>query len=259
MDPTAPPRGAALVTGAGRRIGRAVALALAEAGFDLAVHYGQSREAAQEVVSRVAALGRNAVALDADLCDAAAVEALCGRAAAAIGPLSVLVNNASTFADDAFGSLTRPGWEAHLTPNLTAPVFLAQAFCAQVPSDRELGGCAIVNIIDQRVLKPTPQFFSYAVSKAALWHATRMMAQALAPAIRVNAVAPGPTLASVHQTPETFAAEVDATLLQRAPAPEEIASACLYLIDAKAVTGQMITVDAGQHLSWRTLDVVSQL
>lgn len=243
-------RGAALVTGAGRRIGRTVALELARAGFDVAVHYGRSRAEAEAVVGEIQALGRGAAALQADLSDAAAAEALVERAAGALGPLGLLVNNASVFQDDRLGVVTPDSWAAHLDTNLRAPVLLAQAFARQAPD-----GSSIVNILDQRVLRPTPEFFSYAVSKAGLWHATRTMAQALAPRLRVNGVGPGPTLASIHQDDAAFAAEAAGTPLGRAVDPAEIAAAVLYLVDAPSVTGQIIAVDAGQHLGWKTPDV----
>lgn len=196
-------------------------------------------------------MGRRAVCLSADLADVVATHDLIGRGVEALGPLSVLVNNASIFADDRLESITGESWSAHLDVNLRAPVLLAQAFAAQAPD-----GSAIINILDQRVLKPDPRFFSYGLSKSALWSATRTMAQALAPRIRVNGVGPGPTLPSVHQTPEEFDAEAHATLLQRAGRPEAVAAAVRWLVDADLVTGQMIAVDGGQHLAWRTPDIL---
>ena len=250
---TEPARGAALVTGGARRIGRRIALALAGAGFDVAVHHRASPDEAAQVVAAVEALGRRAAVVQADLADEAAVRALAPQAAAALGPLAVLVNNASVFLDDRVGALGRDTWEAHLEVNLRAPLVLAEAFAAQAPD-----GACIVNLLDQRVLRPNPQFFSYAVSKAGLWFATRTLAQALAPRIRVNGVGPGPTLASIHQSPAQFEAEAAHTPLGRRATPEEIAAAVLYLIDAPGVTGQMIAVDGGQHLAWRTPDIVEQ-
>jgi NAD(P)-dependent dehydrogenase (short-subunit alcohol dehydrogenase family) len=244
-------RRAALVTGGAKRIGRAICLELAAAGFDVAIHHRDSDAEAAEVARAVEAKGRRAVCLSADLADAVATHALTGRAVEALGPLSVLVNNASVFADDRLDSITGESWAAHLDVNLRAPVLLAQAFAAQAPD-----GSAIVNILDQRVLKPDPRFFSYGLSKSALWAATRTMAQALAPRIRVNGVGPGPTLPSVHQTLEEFGAEARATPLQRAGRPEAVAAAVRWLVDADLVTGQMIAVDGGQHLAWRTPDIV---
>lgn len=247
------PRGAALVTGAGRRIGRALALAAAAAGYDVAVHYRASLDAAQETVAAITALGRRAVALDAELGDPAAAAGLIGRAAEALGPVTLLVNSASTFENDRIDDLTLAGWDGHMDANLRAPVLLAQALAAALPDG--VSG-QIVNVIDQRVLRPNPQFFSYSLSKAGLWWATRTLAQALAPRIRVNAIGPGPVLESVHQAPGEFAREVAGTPLARPVAVDELAAALRYLIDAPSVTGQMIAVDAGQHLSWRTPDII---
>jgi len=242
---------AALVTGAGKRIGRTLALALADAGFDVAVHYGGSAQEAEAVAAEIRAKGRKAVALQADLTDDAQTRALVGRAAEALGPLSLLVNNASLFLDDSIQTLSREHFDAQIATNLYAPLALAQAFAAQAPE-----GSSIVNLTDQRVWKPTPQFFSYSVSKAGLWFATRMLAQALAPRIRVNAVGPGPTLPSIHQKPGEFDAEAANVPLERRSTPEDIARAVLYLVDAHSTTGQMIAVDGGQHLAWRTPDVI---
>lgn len=244
-------RGAALVTGGAKRIGRAICLELAAAGFDLAIHHRDSGDEAEELAREIEAMGRRAACLSVDLADGIATHALIGRAAEALGPLSVLVNNASVFADDRLESLTGESWAAHMDVNLRAPVLLAQAFAAQAPD-----GSAIVNILDQRVLKPDPRFFSYGLSKSALWVATRTMAQALAPRIRVNGVGPGPILPSVHQAAGEFEAEARATPLQRAGSPEAVADAVRWLVDAGQVTGQMIAVDGGQHLAWQTPDIV---
>lgn len=245
-------RGAALVTGAGRRIGRTLALTAAEAGYDVAVHYRTDHESADAVATEVRKLGRKAVTLSADLGVSAETVDLIGRAAEALGPISLLVNNASHFADDRIGGLHRESWDAHFEPNLRAPVVLAQVFAEQAPE-----ASLILNILDQRVWKPNPQFFSYTLTKSALWSATRMMAQALAPRIRVNAIGPGPTLASDYQTEAEFAAEARATPLGRGSSLEDIAAAARYLIDAPAVTGQMIAVDGGQHLAWKTPDIIN--
>ncbi|WP_426009726.1 SDR family oxidoreductase [Caulobacter sp. DWR2-3-1b2] len=250
-------RGAALVTGAGRRIGRALALEAARAGFDVAVHYRTARDEAQAVADEIAALGQRAVILDAELADEDQTAGLIARAQAALGPVTLLINSASTFEDDRLVSATRASWDAHLDANLRAPVVLAQAFAAALPADAANGlEGQIVNIVDQRVLRPNPQFFSYSLSKAGLWWVTQTLAQDLAPRIRVNAIGPGPVLRSVHQAPGEFEAEAAGTLLQRHANPGEIAAALRYLIDARAVTGQMIAVDAGQHLGWRTPDII---
>ena len=244
---------AALVTGGGKRIGRAIALDLARAGFDVAVHYRSSPEAAQAVCDDIRALGRHSVTVQADLSIEDQVQGLIPAAADALGrPLSVLINNASTFEEDHVGALSRQTWDRHLETNLRAPVVLSEAFAAQAPD-----GSAIVNLLDQRVLKPDPRFFSYALSRNALWWATRTLAQALTPRIRVNGVGPGPTLASTHQTPEQFAAEAAATPLGKAGSPEAVAAAVRWLIEADLVTGQMIAVDAGQHLAWLTPDIIA--
>jgi len=243
--------GAALVTGGARRIGRAICLELAAAGFDIAVHHHTSDDEASTLVREIEGRGRRAIALSADLRDVVATHELIERAAEALGTISVLVNNASVFADDRLDTITGDSWSEHLDTNLRAPVLLAQAFARQAPE-----GSAIINILDQRVLKPDPRFFSYGLSKAALWHATRTMAQALAPRVRVNGVGPGPTLPSVHQTPEEFEAEAGAVPLARAGSPQAVASAVRWLVDAELVTGQMIAVDGGQHLAWKTPDIV---
>ncbi|MBF0665657.1 MAG: SDR family oxidoreductase [Brevundimonas sp.] len=243
--------GAALVTGGARRIGRAICLELARAGFDIAIHYRSSSDEAEAVAAEVRGHGRRAAIFDADLAEAAAAHDLVARATGALGPLSVLVNNASVFTDDRLDTVTGDSWSAHLDANLRAPVILAQIFARQAAD-----GASIVNILDQRVLKPDPRFFSYSLSKAALWHATRTMAQALAPRIRVNGVGPGPTLPSIHQTDEDFAAEAAAVPLARAGNPEAVAAAVRWLVDAELVTGQMIAVDGGQHLAWQTPDIV---
>jgi NAD(P)-dependent dehydrogenase (short-subunit alcohol dehydrogenase family) len=246
----AAPSGVALVTGAGRRIGREIAVQAARAGWDVAVHHRASDQAAEETAAAVRALGRRAAVLAADLADIEAAPALIEQAAGALGPLTLLVNNASVFEEDRLETLTGDSWARHMDVNLRAPVLLAQAFAARAPD-----GAAIVNLLDQRVLKPDPRFFSYALSRAALHQATTTLAQALAPRIRVNAVAPGPTLRSIHQTEGEFEAEWSATPLARPVTPAAVAEAVIWLARAGCVTGQTIAVDSGQHLSWRTPDV----
>jgi len=243
--------GVALVTGAARRIGRALAIEAARAGFDVAVHHRQSPEEAEETAALVRAEGRQALTLEGDLTapDAAHLVAR----AEALGPLTLLVNNASMFLDDRFQTARAEDIDLQMATNLRAPVVLAQDFTAALQADRQ---GLIVNILDQRVLRPNPQFFGYSLTKAALWHATQTMAQALAPRIRVNAIGPGPTLPSVHQREGEFEAEAAGTPLGRAVRPEDIARALRYLIDARTVTGQMIAVDSGQHLAWRTPDII---
>jgi NAD(P)-dependent dehydrogenase (short-subunit alcohol dehydrogenase family) len=240
-------RGAALVTGAARRIGRALALAAAEAGYDVAVHHRDSAQDAEATAAAVRDKGVRAEVIAADLKDDP--QRLIEQARAALGPVTLLVNNASVFLDDTLETLTREHWDAHMEANLHAPVALTQAFAAQGAEG------LVVNIVDQRVWRPNPQFFSYSLSKAGLWWATRTMAQALAPRIRVNAIGPGPTLPSIHQSAGDFEAEAANILLERRVTPGEIAAALRYLIDAPLVTGQMIAVDGGQHLGWKTPDI----
>ena len=239
---------AALITGAGRRIGRAIALALSRAGYAVVLHAHASRSEAEKLAAEILAAGGRAAVVLADLADQDAVRKLV-PAAAAFGPLTLLVNSASVFEPDEIESLGRARFERTMAVNLTAPVFLAQAFAAQAPE-----GASIVNIVDQRVLKPTPRFFSYTLSKSALHDATATLAQGLAPRIRVNAVAPGPTLPSPRQSDAQFAAQAASLPLKQGPSPEDIAAAVLYLAQAKSVTGATIAVDGGQHLAWRTLD-----
>jgi NAD(P)-dependent dehydrogenase (short-subunit alcohol dehydrogenase family) len=246
-------RGGALITGSGRRSGDALARKAQAAGYDVVVHARHEDPSADALVDELRSLGGAAAVVTGDLTLDAELETLTGRAAEAVGPLTLLVNSASLFDDDRIQTLTAQSWDAHMGANLRAPILLAQAFAAQLPADCE---GLIVNILDQRVLRPTPQFFSYALSKAALWHATRMLAQALAPRIRVNGIGPGPTLASVHQSPQDFSAEIAGLPLERGAEPREIAEALAYLIDARSVTGQMIAVDGGQHLAWRTPDII---
>jgi NAD(P)-dependent dehydrogenase (short-subunit alcohol dehydrogenase family) len=244
--------GTALITGAARRIGRALALCAAECGYDVAIHHRDAAADAEALAEEIIALGRRAVLVRGDLADPE-IGRLIGEAATGLGPVTLLVNNASLFIDDRIATLTAASFEAHLAPNLRAPILLTQAFAAALPKGAR---GLVVNIVDQRVTHPNPQFFSYTVSKSALWTATIMTAQALAPDIRVNAISPGPTLPSIHQSAEDFAAEAAAVPLQTGATPADIAQALRYLIDAPAVTGQMIAVDGGQHLAWRTPDII---
>jgi NAD(P)-dependent dehydrogenase (short-subunit alcohol dehydrogenase family) len=246
-------RGTALITGAPRRIGRALALTAAEAGYDVAVHHRSGAAEAEALAGEIRAIGRKAASFSAELTHEGETAALIGRAAQALGPVTLLVNNASIFQDDRIRTMTRQSWDTHIETNLRAPLLLAQAFAAELPRDAE---GLIVNMLDQRVWKPNPQFFSYGLSRAALWSATQVLAQALAPRIRVNAIGPGPTLPSIHQTPAEFEAEAHNVPLERRSRPEDVARALRYLIEARQVTGQMIAVDGGQHLGWRTPDVV---
>jgi len=239
---------AALVTGGAKRIGAAMARALAANGWFVVIHY---RASADEAALLAQELAPDCAALAADLSDPAAVESLVERAAASAGrPLSLLVNSASLFEHDSIDTMTRASWTAHVEANLWAPLKLAQDFARQAPDNAQ-----IVNLIDQRVLRPTPEFLSYATTKAALQSLTVMLAQALGPkGVRVNAIAPGPTIRNARQTEAEFRAQSAATILGRGADPNDISEALLYLVGAQAVTGQMIAVDGGQHLQWRTID-----
>ncbi len=248
-----PPR-AALVTGAGRRLGRAMAIGLGRAGFSVAVHYNSSRDEAEGVVAEIVALGAKAIALGGDLSDRSATARLVPAAASALGPLSLLVNSASLFENDEIETLSDRSWDAHIETNLYAPLKLAQAFAAAAPAGEDN---LIVNLIDQRVWKLTPQFLSYTVSKAGLWTLTQTLAQALGPqGVRVNTIGPGPTMRNARQSEADFALQEQATVLGRGGAPDDIVGALMYFVSARAVTGQMIAVDGGQHLAWRTPDVL---
>ncbi len=246
--------GVALVTGGARRIGRAISLRLAAAGHAVAIHCNESVAEAEELAAIIAGEGGRAAVVSADLADPAAVEEILPAAAAQLGPVTVLVNNASMFAKDSITTIDVPTWNRQFSVNIRAPSVLAGAMARALPDDT---AGVVINILDQRVWKPTPEYYSYTLSKSALWTATRTMAQALAPRIRVNAVGPGPTLANVHDGEALFLKEAAGTLLGRPIAPDEIAQAVLYLIGARGVTGQMIAVDGGQHLGWRTPDIVT--
>lgn len=237
----------ALVTGAARRVGRAIALRLAADGWSVAVHYGRSAEEAESAAAEIRSHGVAATTVQADLATEAEVETLVGRAADALGPVGLLVNNASVFQRDSLADVTRRSWDAHIEPNLRAPVVLMQQFARGLPDGND--GC-IVNIIDQRVWNPTEEFLSYTVTKLALWGLTRTLALELAPRIRVTGVGPGPILPSIHQTGDSFDAQARSVPLQHGAAPEEIADTVAFLAGAGSVTGQMIAVDGGQHLWW---------
>lgn len=253
----------ALVTGAGGRLGRALALAFGARGFDVAVHYATSRDGAEETAASLRAMGRQAMTLQADLLDETALQDLLPAAADALGgPITCLVNNASIFEYDTLATATRSSWDRHIGSNLRAPFVLMQALAAQIPdpvtddAGEPLPQGLVVNMIDQRVLKPTPEFMTYSLAKAALWSLTRTAAQALAPAIRVNAIGPGPTLRGARQSEEHFARQRAATILGRGANPSDIVAALGYFLDSPAVTGQLLCVDGGQHLAWRTTDVI---
>ncbi|HEY0275713.1 MAG TPA: SDR family oxidoreductase [Paenirhodobacter sp.] len=252
----------ALVTGAGKRLGRAMALYLAGRGHDVAIHYHGSRAEAEATAAEARALGVRAETLPADLLDEDQTQALTGHAVAALGgPLDVLVNSASVFDYDNIRTATRASWDRHMGSNLRAPFVLTQAFAQQAPKADRRGAeprarSLIVNMIDQRVLKPTPEFITYSLAKAALWSLTQTSAQALAPEIRVNAIGPGPTVQGTRQSDSHFARQRAATILERGADAADICAALGYFLDAVAVTGQLICVDGGQHLGWKTPDVL---
>jgi len=253
----------ALVTGAGKRLGRAMALELARQGFDVAVHYASSADAAGDVAAEIREMGRVAVTLQADLLDEGQVTPLVGRAAAGLGgPLTTLVNNASIFEYDSIETATRTGWDRHMESNLRAPFVLTQGLAEQVPDPgiddmgEPVAQGLVINMIDQRVRKLTPDFMTYTIAKMGLWAFTRTAAQGLAPRVRVNAIGPGPTLQGQRQSAQHFARQRDATILRRGANEADITAALVYLLRAPGVTGQLICVDGGQHLAWQTPDVL---
>lgn len=256
--------GTALVTGGGKRLGRAMALYLAERGLDVVVHYNSSEAEAESVVHDVRALGRKSEAVQADLTLEDDMQRLVSDASVAIGShLTVLVNSASIFEYDNIETATRESWDMHLESNLRAPFVLTQNFAAQAP-EPEVGGpfeeptarAMVVNMIDQRVRKLTPEFMTYTIAKMGLWALTRTSAQALAPKVRVNAIGPGPTMQGVRQSDRHFADQRRATIMNRGADASDITHALGYFLDAPAVTGQLLCIDGGQHLGWQTPDVL---
>ncbi|MGO7908624.1 SDR family oxidoreductase [Rhizobium leguminosarum] len=242
----------ALITGAAKRIGRAIAEDLATNGFSVAIHANGSIGEAEELVAELRRKGYRATALQADLTNIGETGELITRASEALGPLDLLVNNASVFQHDSARSFNAATWALHFDLHVRAPSILAAAFAQQMPA--EAAGL-IVNIIDQRVWALRPSFYSYTLSKSALWTATQTLAQALAPRIRVNAIGPGPSMPSERQAMEDFQAQVSALILQRGPALEEFGQTIRFLYDTPSITGQMIALDGGQHLAWQTPDV----
>jgi len=240
---------AALVTGAGKRIGRAIAMSLARDGWAVAIHYNSSARDAESVVGEIDQAGGKAAAFKADLGVEAQVQTLIPRAVEAFGPLGLLVNNAARFDRDEIKTVTRESWDAHMETNLRAPLVLIQGFAAQLPADAE---GVVVNMLDERVLKLTPHFVSYTVSKAGLWTLTRTLALALAPRIRVNGIGPGPTLPSPRQSGEQFARQSASMPLKHGATPDEIAAAVRFVIAARSMTGAILTLDGGQHLAWQS-------
>jgi NAD(P)-dependent dehydrogenase (short-subunit alcohol dehydrogenase family) len=244
---------AVLVTGGARRIGRAISLALHRAGYAVAIQTNRSMAEAESLRDEIVRAGGRAAVVRANLAEHASVAGLVPEAVDAIGPLTLLVNNAAMFEPDAIGTLDAARFDRQFAVNLRAPLFLGEAFAAQAPE-----GAAIINILDQRVFKLTPQFVSYTLAKSALHSATRMLAQALAPNVRVNAVAPGPTMPSARQDAGDFARQAAAVPLGHGPTAEEIAAAVVYLASARSVTGTTLIVDGGQHLAWQTPDAVGK-
>lgn len=252
-----------LVTGGGHRLGRAMALYLAERGHDVVVHYANSKDAANEVAQQIQAMGRRAVALKADLLNEDDMAALLPRASDALdGQVTCLVNNASIFEHDNIETANRETWDRHMNSNLRAPFVLTQAMGAQElhpifdDAGEPVATGLIVNMVDQRVRKLTPEFMTYTLAKMGLWALTQTAARALAPNIRVNAIGPGPTLQGGRQGEDDFARQRAATVLKRGSNPADITAALGYFLDAPAVTGQLICTDGGQHLGWETPDVI---
>ncbi|MEO0930031.1 MAG: SDR family oxidoreductase [Pseudomonadota bacterium] len=253
----------ALVTGAGARLGQAMALYLGQRGYDVAVHYAGSQAGADDTVAQLLAMGRKAAVLQADLLDEEATKALIHRALDVLGgPLTCLINNASIFEYDNMETGTRESWDRHMESNLRAPFVLTQHFAEQVPETvmddmgEPVAQGLVINMLDQRVHKLTPEFMSYTIAKMGLWAMTRTTAQALAPRVRVNGIGPGPTLQGHRQSKEHFDRQRAATVLKRGANPADITAALGYFLDAPAVTGQMLAVDGGQHLAWETPDVL---
>jgi NAD(P)-dependent dehydrogenase (short-subunit alcohol dehydrogenase family) len=246
-------KGIALVTGGAKRIGRAIVEDLSANGFAVAIHCNRSRDEAEQLATTLRTAGGRAIVLAADLADLDSARALPARAAAALGSLTLLVNNASIFEADGVGDLDAARFQRQSNVNLAAPVFLADGFAAQLPEDRE---GLIVNMVDQRAWKTTPYFLSYQLAKSGLLVATRTLAQALAPRIRVNAIGPGPTVPSVRQDPAEFRKQAEAVPLKHGPELAEFGRTIRFLYETRSITGQMIALDGGQHLAWETPDVV---
>ncbi len=237
----------ALVTGAGRRLGRAIALDLAQCGWRIGAHYHASEAEAAGLVAEIEAMGGQAAALQADLAQLEDLPGLIEACGEALGAPSCLINNAACFERDTADSLDAESWQMHLDVNLRAPVFLTQAFARQLPDGVSAN---VINLVDQKVRRLNPDYFSYTIAKSALWTATQTLAQALAPRIRVNAIAPGPVLPSRNQSEADFAAECRSTLLKRVVSTDDVTAAVRFLLETPSVTGQMIALDGGQHLAW---------
>jgi len=237
----------ALITGSSQRVGRSIAEKLARMGWNIAIHYLNSKDEAQHLTNQLSKDGIKAVPVRGDLNSDCDIAGLFPAAAEAIGPITCLINNASMFELDTLESATFDTWDRHLAVNLRAPFFLSQALSKNLPQGRDGN---IINIIDQRVWNPTPWFVSYSVSKSGLWSLTQTLALAMAPSVRVNGIGPGPTLPSPRQSREDFLKQEASTPLKRGAPPEEIAEAIEFILSAESMTGQMIALDGGQHLGW---------
>jgi NAD(P)-dependent dehydrogenase (short-subunit alcohol dehydrogenase family) len=244
----------AIVTGGARRIGRAIVEDLVGHGWAVAIHFNQSRDEATALATLLRECGGRVVTVGGDFTDTDCLKRIVADATAALGPPTLLVNNASIFERDSMGDLERRQWDRQMTVNLTAPVFLTQAFAQAVPDGAEGN---VINLLDQRIWKPTPNHFSYQTSKSALFVATQTLAQALAPRIRVNGIAPGPALPSASQSEERFRKMIDAILLQRPPDLGDFGRTVRYLVENRSITGQVIALDGGQHLGWQTPDIAA--
>ncbi|MCJ8148000.1 SDR family oxidoreductase [Shinella sedimenti] len=242
----------ALVTGGAKRIGKAIVEDLAANGFAVAIHANTSLDDAEALAATIRARGQMASAVQCDLADGAATAGLIAAACAALGPLDLIVNNASLFKPDTVAAFDDALWDRHFAVHVKAPSILARDFVRQLPEG--VAG-SIVNIIDQRVWNPTPRYYSYTLSKSALWMATRTMAQSFAPQVRVNAIGPGPSLPNERQTDEAFRTQIDGLILRRGPDLGEFGRTVRFLFDTPSITGQMIALDGGQHLAWETPDV----
>ncbi|MDJ0614211.1 MAG: SDR family oxidoreductase [Rhizobiaceae bacterium] len=242
----------ALITGAAKRIGASIATDLAKDGFNVAIQYASSEDDAQTLASELRDFGVDAVAFEANLLVADECQSLFRQAREALGPINLLVNNASIFVDDTVTEFDEELWDAHFNIHLKAPSILSGEMAKQADIQDGL----IINMVDQRVQRLNPNFHSYTLSKSALWTATRTLAQALAPRIRVNAIGPGPTLQNARQEPEDFARQIDGLILKRGPELKEFSDTICHLFESKSITGQLFALDGGQHLAWETPDIV---
>jgi NAD(P)-dependent dehydrogenase (short-subunit alcohol dehydrogenase family) len=240
-------KGVALITGAADRIGAAIATALASDGYHTIIHYNSSGAKADALAAHIIASGGTAATIGADLLDRDERDSLIERASELFGPIDILINNASIFQPDSIADLSADLWQKHFSIHAETPVFLASAFAKQLSKDQHGN---IINMIDQRVWALKPTFFSYTLSKSALWTATQTMAQSLAPQVRVNAIGPGPTIKNIHQNQSDFEQEIAALPLKVGPQLNEICNAVRFILSAPSMTGQMLALDGGEHLKW---------